>query len=338
LIAGAPPTQIHAGRSTPRIIHALSAAGQRRRRFILHLEMGTMTQFSLTLHRSNLRFAMIAISCLAALLAGANFSRAAEIYTNDDPSTLMAAASRPATAANGNVEIEAADDFLLSQPTRIDGATFTGLLPSGAALSSVNNVAVEIYRVFPNDSGAFDSRVPTRTNSPSDNALLGRNSANAGELTFTSAILFGGDVTTNNSVLNGINPSPNQTTGGEGPVMGERVRFTVAFPGGITLPADHYFFKPEVGLTSGQFYWLSANRPFTGVGAATPDLQAWIRNTGLDPDWLRIGTDIVGGATPPTLNLAFSLSGAVVPEPTSLLLLSIGAAGLFVLEIARRRR
>lgn len=28
------------------------------------------------------------------------------------------------------------------------------------------------------------------------------------------------------------------------------------------------------------------------------------------PDWLRVGTDIVGGATPPTFNAAFSLSGA----------------------------
>jgi PEP-CTERM motif len=330
--------QIHAGRANQRIIHALSAAGQRRRGFVLHPEMRTMTQFSVTSRRPAFSSAMIVLCCLAALLAGGNTARATVLYNNDDPSTLMAAASRPATAANGNVEIEAADDFLFTQPTRIDGATFTGLLPSGSALSSVNDVAVEIYRVFPNDSGTFDSRVPTRTNSPSDNALLGRDSANAGELTFTSAILFGGDITTNNSVLNGINPSPNQTTGGEGSVTGERVRFTLTFPGGITLPADHYFFKPEVGLTSGQFYWLSANRPYTGVGSFAPDLQAWIRNTSLDPDWLRIGTDIVGGATPPTFNMAFSLSGAVVPEPTSILLMAIGGAAVLIVRYIARRR
>ena len=38
----------------------------------------------------------------------------------------------------------------------------------------------------------------------------------------------------------------------------------------------------------------------------------------LAPDWLRIGTDIVGpatpGATPPTFNMAFSVSGETVPR------------------------
>jgi hypothetical protein len=38
-------------------------------------------------------------------------------------------------------------------------------------------------------------------------------------------------------------------------------------------------------------------------------LQEWIRNEALQPDWLRVGTDIVGGATPPTFDAAFSLSG-----------------------------
>ncbi len=34
----------------------------------------------------------------------------------------------------------------------------------------------------------------------------------------------------------------------------------------------------------------------------------------LDPDWLRVGTDIVGGLTPPTFNFSFSLTGSV-PHP-----------------------
>jgi hypothetical protein len=43
-------------------------------------------------------------------------------------------------------------------------------------------------------------------------------------------------------------------------------------------------------------------------------LQAWIRNSNLAPDWLRIGTDIIDGApTPPTFNMAFSLTGETVP-------------------------
>jgi hypothetical protein len=116
------------------------------------------------------------------------------------------------------------------------------------------------------------------------------------------------------------------------------VQFTLTFPGGITLPADHYFFKPEVGLSSGDFFWLSAARPVGAPFTFAPDLQAWIRNTNLDPDWSRIGTDIVGGATPPTFNMAFSLSGAVVPEPTSAWLLAIGAASVLALRKTRSGR
>ena len=51
------------------------------------------------------------------------------------------------------------------------------------------------------------------------------------------------------------------------------------------------------------------------------------------PDWLRVGTDIVGGSPFPTFNAAFSLNGTVVPEPATvfgvlggLTLLGIGRA------------
>ena len=43
-------------------------------------------------------------------------------------------------------------------------------------------------------------------------------------------------------------------------------------------------------------------------------MQAWIRNSNLSPDWLRIGTDIIAGATPPTFNMTFSLSGDTIRE------------------------
>jgi hypothetical protein len=76
------------------------------------------------------------------------------------------------------------------------------------------------------------------------------------------------------------------------------------------LPAGHYFFRPEVLLTNGDFLYLSAPK----VIPAPKDLQAWIRNSNLAPDWLRIGTDIVGGATAPTFNMTFSLAGETVPE------------------------
>src|SRR5207248_1763933 len=148
-------------------------------------------------------------------------------------------------------------------------------------------------------------------NSPSDVAFADRESA-SGNLTFTTTVL-----TTNfmalNSVLNGINPAPNQHTGGEGPISGEEVRFNVTFTLPFSLPADHYFFIPQVELAgTNNFFWLSATRPLVAPSTVfAPDLQSWIRNANLDPDWSRIGTDIVGGTT---FNAAFSLNGTFVPD------------------------
>ncbi len=133
-------------------------------------------------------------------------------FTTGAPDGLMAMASRPSSA--GKIEIEAADDFILNSPTVINHATFTGLLPAGA---NILNVRVEIYRVFPNDSVTPPStNVPTRVNSPSDVAFDERE-IGAG-LTFTTTTL-NSNFTAANSVLNGINKFPNQTTMGEGPVQ-----------------------------------------------------------------------------------------------------------------------
>jgi hypothetical protein len=166
-------------------------------------------------------------------------------------------------------------------------------------------------------------------------AFGSRDSATPGQLTFTTSLL-NSSFTAANSVLNGIHRSPNQTTGGEGSVTGEEVQFTFTLPSGLILPADHYFFVPQVQLANGDFFWLSAPKPITGgTGPFSPDLQAWIRNGALDPDWLRIGTDIVGGATPPTFNMSYSLNGTAVPEPSAFLLL---ATGLGLAMFPRRRR
>ena len=143
-----------------------------------------------------------------------------------------------------------------------------------------------------------------------------------------------------NSVVNGINPVPGQFTGGEGAVTGQEVSIAVDFTSPLTLPAGHYFFVPQVALsgTTGNFLWLSAARPIVAPGTPfAPDLQSWIRNENLAPDWLRIGTDIVGGgATAPTFNATFSLVGATVPEPSTLLLLALGCLALGW-HLARRR-
>ena len=283
----------------------------------------------------------------AILVSGAPALGGPFFFSTGDPDGLMATASRPSSA--GKIEIESADDFVLTSPTILNSATFTGLLPLGAPLSNIVDVRIEIYRVFPADSDVnrtsgppvfSTDRVPTRVNSPSDVELDDR-SASANNLTFTSQ-LISSTFTASNSVLNGINPKPNVKTGGEGSVTGEEVKFNVTFSTPFSLPADHYFFVPQVQLSSGDFFWLSAPRPIVPPGTPFPagftDLQEWIRNENLDPDWLRVGTDIVGGNPAPTFNATFSLSGQVVPEPSSLALTSIGLTLVVVWNRRHSRR
>ena len=272
----------------------------------------------------------------------------ATIYNNLTPSNAIGVATRPDTAP---FEIEAADDFFLGSETRITGASFDGLLvpaPSGA-LPTISQVVVEIYRVFPADSNVARTsgpptfstpKVPTRVNSPSDVAFDSRDSLGGG-LNFNSAMLSA-TFTANNSVKpGGIHPTPGQTTGGNLAVTGQEVQINVTFPTPFDLPGDHYFFVPQVLLSNGgDFFWLSASRPISGPGttpfpAGVTDLQAWTRDAALDPDWLRVGTDIVGGAAPPTFNTAFSLDGTVVPEPTTEILV---LAGVLLIGLGWRRK
>ena len=250
-------------------------------------------------------------------------------FTTGLPDGQMAATSRP-----GPAETETADDFLIAQHTKITSATFTGLLTNGASVSAIGDVQVEIYRIFPLDSSTPPSGdVPTRTNSPSDVAFDTRALATSG-LTYSASVISTG-FTAMNSVVKGIHPFPNQTTGGEGAVTGTEVRFTVDFATPFDLAPDHYFFVPQVAVTGGDFLWLSAPRPIVAPGTPfIPDLQSWIRDGDIAPDWLRIGTDIVGGTAPPRFNQAFSLTGATtpVPEPVSAGLVAIG-----LLALAHRR-
>lgn len=103
----------------------------------------------------------------------------------------------------------------------------------------------------------------------------------------------------------------------------------VIFSTAINLDPDHYFFVPQVALGSGDVLWLSSTRPIVTPGTPfAPDLQAWTRDEFLDPDWLRVGTDIVGGSTPSTFNGAFSLDGQTVPEPSTLSLVALAAFAL----------
>ena len=232
-------------------------------------------------------------------------------------------ASRPASP--GLIEIEAADDFVLNAPARITGGLFAGVVTVPGQASGITDVAVSFYNIFPLDStNPPDGTVPTRTNSPADNEFASADVA-SGTLTFKIDALSAG--LANNSVLNGINPSPNQTTGGEGSITGafNLVNFTLVTP--IVLPTGHYFFVPQATASNGgQFYWLSAPKPIVGgTGPFAGDLQTWMRDANLDPNWLRVGTDIVGAGT---FNGTFSLVGSFVPEPGTIALTLLGLVGL----------
>jgi hypothetical protein len=264
-------------------------------------------------------------------------TEAAFFFSTGNPDGKIATLSR--TASTGKLETETADDFVTTHETEITSATFTGLLFGGATPADVSQVEIELYHVFPIDStNPPDGRVNTRMNSPSDNNFAASDSK-LGQLSFTTMVLSTSFMAAN-SVVNGIFAKPNQFTGGEGSVIGEEVQFNVTFNTPFTLGADHVFFRPEVNLGSaGDFLWLSAPKPIVAPGTPfTPDLQTWTRTDGtgaLAPDWSRIGTDITHQGP---FNAAFSLTGLVVPEPSTWVMMLIGFAGLGYAGLRQTRK
>src|SRR5262245_15630912 len=242
------------------------------------------------------------------------------LFSTGTPDGLLGALSQPATP--GTFETETADDFILSQATFISGAVIVGLIPAGTPLANISNVEVEVYHVFPADSDAgrtsgpptfSTAKVPARLNSPADVEIDdATRDGSDGTLNF-SADLLSANFHVQNTVVTGINRKPEQTTLGDGPATGDEVQIGMIFTPPILLPADHYFFRPQVQVAGGNFLYLSAPKPIVPPG--TPfmgDLQAWIRNSDLVPDWLRIGTDIIGGTPAPTFNMTFSVIGATI--------------------------
>jgi hypothetical protein len=257
---------------------------------------------------------------LAAMFFSANAAaQETQVLVNTgNPDGKLGALSRRPSA--NKTETETADDFALKQATVLTGATIIGLVSPATPLANITNVEVEMYHVFPLDSANPDplgGNVPSRMNSPSDVEIdSATRDRSLGSLRFGTTLL-NGNFSVLNTVVNGINKKPLSTTNGEGPATGEEVEIAITFTNPIVLPAGHYFFRPEVLVNGGDFLYLSAPRPIVAPGTAIAgDLQAWIRNSRLSPDWLRIGTDIIGttvvGGTAPTFNMTFSLSGAAL--------------------------
>jgi hypothetical protein len=254
----------------------------------------------------------IALSMLAVTGLAASAQGQTIVFSTNKPDLKMGVAARP--EAENAVEIEPADDFVLASDTRLTGVNLVGLVPAGTPWCNITRVTVQLYRVFPLDSDTTrTARVPTRANSPADVAFVSRDSLE-GRLSFQVVPQPAG-VTAQNSVVNGINPVPNQKTGGEGAAAGDEFGLDVTFDA-IDLPAGHYFFVPQVEVIGGGFLWLSSPKPIVAPGTPfTGDLQAWVRSGRLSPDWLRVGTDIVGGDVPPTFNMSYQLKGAKLCYP-----------------------
>jgi len=255
--------------------------------------------------------AVLTIGCFAGV-ASAQDTRVS-INTGNPDGKLGALSRRPSVDKK---ETETADDFVLRQTTILNGASIVGLIPVGTQLTDITNVEVEIYQIFPGDSVQPPSgNVPSRANSPADVEIdSATRDASLGSLAF-KATLLNGNFTVEKTVVNGINKKPGNVTHGEPSQTGEEVQIDITFTRPIVLPGGHYFFRPEVQVTNGDFLFVSAPRPIVAPGTAIPgDLQAWIRNADLSPDWLRIGTDIIAG-DPPTFNMTFSLNGTAILTP-----------------------
>src|SRR5207249_3134174 len=130
-------------------------------------------------------------------------------------------------------------------------------------------------------------RVPTRNGSPADNEIdeATRDFMDPCQhLTFT-VVTNNPSFMATNSIVNILQTNSHPgTPAGEGPVTGQEVTITVTFDPPIGLETNHYFFRPEALLSSGDFLWLSAPKTIP----APADLQTWMRNEELAPDWLRV--------------------------------------------------
>jgi len=258
--------------------------------------------------------AIVAALALTACIAAPSWADTFVFETGSPTNQFASLSRRPSP---GKAETETADDFPLQEPTVITGAKIFGLIPLGTPVENIRDVEVEVYQIF-SDKNSDVSRTsgfpdfktpvsPTRVNSPADVEIdTATRAKTEGTLTISTRVL-NASFLVGATVLNGISVG----AGSAGQFTGEEVEITITFTNPIVLPSGQYFFRPEVLLSSDDFRYLSGPRPIPAGSTLTPDRQAWIRNQTLAPDWLRIGTDIIGAGA---FNMAFSLNGETVPD------------------------
>ena len=231
-------------------------------------------------------------------------------FSTGSPDGRLGALSRRGSL--GKFETETADDFILSETTVINQATITGLIP-GAPPANIGQVEVEVVSRFPLDSvNPPSGNVISRVNSPGDVEIgFATRDSDLGTLDFATSLL-NQNFTVANSVIDGINKKPNQTTLGEGARTGQEVEIKINFIKPIILPAGHYFFRPEVLVTGVTFCTCRRrDRPRPSFRGRLASLDSQFA-TGARLVANRHGHH--RGATPPTFNMTFALAGETIPE------------------------
>jgi hypothetical protein len=147
-------------------------------------------------------------------------------FSTGNPDGKLGALSQQASSENNQIETETADDFILSDATVINSAIITGLIiPLGASPASITNIEVELYHVFPADSGPASGKVPTRQNSPADVEIgTATRDGSAGTLAFNNRLVNSSFMVTS-TVVNQLQPK----TGGEGSATGKEVQIAITF-------------------------------------------------------------------------------------------------------------
>ena len=235
------------------------------------------------------------LATIAAGLALATPAFAGDFFfTTGNADGLLGALSR--SDSPGKVETETADDFVLTQTTIISGATIVGLV--NAAVANITNVEVEVYNRFRwtrsvSSVGATCSRASTRRRTSKS---MPPRAMEAWE----RSVLPQRQLSANfhRTEHRGKRHQP------ESEPAGPAARVATS---GAEVEDHHHVHQADPSARRSLFLspggvgggWRfpvavgAAGRSWRPARRSRSDLQAWIRNARLAPDWVRIGTDVI---------------------------------------------